>query len=408
MGSFREIHRRGFGRKKEVAALVADEFGSALITYLQSHDYALSVGELQIYLAREFGFCYGVERAIDYAFQTRRQFPDRRIYLIGEIVHNPFVNRQMRAMGIEILDGQKQEEMDFSFLTPEDVVVFPAFGVKHATVQRLRERGCVLVDTTCGSVIAVWKRVEKYAREGYTTVLHGKFQHEETQAILSQVAKFPGAKYVVVRDRDEARLICEVISGERSASDLLEKLGAHASPDFDPARDLQRLGFANQTTMLRGESLQIAEMLREAMRRRFGEAELQQRILSFDTICSATQDRQDAVLELIAQKQPHLMLIVGGFQSSNTGHLAEIAAEHLPAYHIEDAECLLSAREIKYRDPRTKRVQVAEDWLPEGRVKIGLTAGASTPNRKLGEVILRLFALKQIEPDALRELLDRQ
>ena len=399
------INRKGFGLKQEVRGALDRDYGSGLIGYFLQQEYELRLGNLTLLLAQEFGFCYGVERAIDYAYQTRRRFPDRRIFLIGPIVHNRFVNRQLEEMGITILDGFQQDDMDFSFLQPEDVVVFPAFGVKQHTVERLKKTGCVLVDTTCGSVISVWKRVEKYAREGYTTLIHGKYHHEETQATCSHVGKYPGAKFLVVLNREETQLVCDVIRGAQPAKVLLERLGPHASPGFNPETDLQKIGVANQTTMLSSESLEIARMLREALRKRYGERELSKRFLSFDTICSATQDRQDAVVALVTRKKPDLMLVIGGFQSSNTGHLAEIAGRLVPTYHIEDAGCLISRREIRFREPLTGRLRSAKDWLPGGPVRIGLTAGASTPNVKIAEVVWRLAELSG-QQEVLHRLLE--
>jgi len=387
------LRRRGFGRKDEVAPELDSAYGSRLIRWIREQGNRLQLGRVTVLLAKEFGFCYGVERAIDYLYETRREFPGRRIYLLGEIVHNPYVNEKARAMGIEILDGRRQLQMDFSRIRPEDVVVLPAFGAREETVQKLRQRGCIIVDTTCGSVLSVWKRVEQYARKGFTTVVHGKFAHEETQATLSRVQKFPGAKFVVVKDKKEAGILCDAIRGVISAEVFLERLGAHASPGFDPGTDLAKIGIANQTTMLRSESMEIAAMIRAALADRYGECAVDEHFLNFDTICSATEDRQQAVVELIQQEHPDRMLVVGGFGSSNTGHLAEIASRFIPAYHVEGPQDLINAREIRTRDSRTRKVVVLQDWLPEGTCRIGLTSGASTPDSILAGVIKRLSEL---------------
>ncbi|HHM23840.1 MAG TPA: 4-hydroxy-3-methylbut-2-enyl diphosphate reductase, partial [Bacteroidetes bacterium] len=240
-----------------------------------------------------------------------------------------------------------------------------------------------------------------YAREGFTTVIHGKFHHEETQATCSHVTRFPNAHFLVVLDRREAEWVAEAIRGRMPGKELMARLGKHGSPGFDPEVHLQKIGLANQTTMLSSESLEIAEILRRAILDRYGEEEVNRRFLSFDTICSATQDRQDAVAELIREHRPDLMLVIGGFNSSNTAHLAEIAAREVPAYHIEDAGCLES-RQIRHRDPFTGEIRHSQGWLPEAPVRIGLTSGASTPNSKLAEVVERLFALKGMKGELQR------
>src|SRR5437773_5442465 len=236
--------RKGFGLKAQVQDELAADYSGRLVDRMKAEDYTLAVGDITIRLAREFGFCYGVERAVEYAYQTRRKFPDRRIYLVGEIIHNPHVNARLRDMGIEILlprDGQ----FDFGGVTPEDVVILPAFGVTIHDFEELRGIGCILVDTTCGSVLNVWKRVESYARDGFTAVIHGKHYHEETKATASQVNKYPGGKYVVVRDMGEARVVCEYIEGAGSRERLVELIASKSAPGFDLDRDLARVEAAD-------------------------------------------------------------------------------------------------------------------------------------------------------------------
>ncbi len=399
------LYRKGFGLKKEVKGDIQQHYHSELITYLISHGNEMQFGDVHVYLAQDFGFCYGVDRAVEYAYQTRVKFPDRNIYLIGEIIHNPFVNSQINRMRIEILDGLNQESIDFSFLQPEDVVIIPAFGVHHETLERLKTRNCILVDTTCGSVLSVWKRVEQYAQEGFTVIVHGKYAHEETQATWSHVSKYPGGRFLVVFDKSEAQIICDFIEGKIGSEALMEMLGKAGSPGFNPDLDLQRVGCANQTTMLSSESLEIAGMLEEAFINRYGKEETGKRFRSFDTICSATQDRQDAIIELLNSKHLDLMLIIGGFNSSNTGHLAEIATEKNHSFHIAGDESLVSADEIKHKLPFKNKVVVERDWLPNGSLKIGITAGASTPNSKIGEVLYRLLSFRNIPEAALNSMI---
>src|SRR5688500_3756302 len=285
--------REGFGPKPALAGQLATDYHSRLVETIRSRDYRLPVGPLTFRLAREFGFCYGVDRAVDYAYETRMKFPDRPLYLVGEIIHNPHVNAKLEAMGVVFLHRVPGGEFNFSGLTADDVVIIPAFGVTIHDFERLRSIGCVLVDTTCGSVLNVWKRVESYARDGFTVLIHGKQWHEETKATASQVMTYPGGRDLVVLDMTEARMICDFIEGEGNLPDLETRFGRAVSPAFDFQQDLTRVGLANQTTMLSGESLAIAEEVRKSMVRRFGAEVLDQHFRSFDTICSATQERQD-------------------------------------------------------------------------------------------------------------------
>jgi 4-hydroxy-3-methylbut-2-enyl diphosphate reductase len=381
------IFRKGLDLKHAVAGMLADNYHSAIVERVKAGDFIYRAGRLTIHLAREFGFCYGVDRAVDYAYQTRARFPDRHVFLTGEIIHNPHVNEKLRAMGIRFLtDAQEQAEA----LVPEDVVILPAFGVTVELLQQLDRRGCTLIDTTCGSVLNVWKNVRRYAEGGYTAIIHGKVWHEETQATASQAVQY-GGKYLVVFDRAETQLVCDYIrrGGDRDA--FLKRFENAMSPDFDPDRDLQRIGLANQTTMLMTESLQIGELIRAAMRDRYAESNLAGRYQAFDTICSATQDRQDAVVALLREKTVDLMIVIGGYNSSNTANLARICAASRPTFHIADPDCLLSAQEIRHRPVGSKVEVAAGGWLPlNGPVSIGLTSGASTPDNLVGAAIEKL------------------
>jgi 4-hydroxy-3-methylbut-2-enyl diphosphate reductase len=389
--------RKGFGLKNEIAGRLTADYHSSIVESLRSNDYRLSTGGLTFRLAREFGFCYGVDRAVEYAYEARTKFPGRRLFLVGEIIHNPHVNQKLCDMGITLLGHQKDGDFDFSTVTPEDVVIMPAFGVTMRDFERLRAIGCVLVDTTCGSVLNVWKRVESYARDGFTAVIHGKHYHEETKATASQVMKYPNGRYLVVFDMNEARLVCDFIEGKGSAAELESTFRHAVSPSFDFERDLARVGIANQTTMLSGESLAIAEEVRKSMARRHGAEALPQHFRSFDTICSATQERQDAVLSLL-QEPLDLMVVVGGYNSSNTCHLAALVHQHgVPVYHIEDADAVdVGSGAIRHQPIGTKTEAVTSGWLGDSRV-IGITAGASTPNNKVGETIARISAVAGVE-----------
>jgi 4-hydroxy-3-methylbut-2-en-1-yl diphosphate reductase len=395
--------RKGFGLKGEVEGTLSADYDGSIVDLLRERDYTLTIGDVTVRLAREFGFCYGVERAVEYAYQTRRKFPDRRILLVGEIIHNPHVNRRLGEMGIEILtpghDADGKPVFDYSAVTPADVVILPAFGVTIRDFETLRGLGCVVVDTTCGSVLNVWKRVDSYARDGFTALIHGKHYHEETRATASQVERYAGGAYLVVRDMTEAQMVCAYIEGRTSRGEFLARFARAASPGFDPDTHLRRIGVANQTTMLARESLAIGEEVGRAIARRYGDEYRQANFRTFDTICSATQDRQDAVEELLREPLD-LMVVIGGYNSSNTISLASLCAERVPTYHVEDATSIEpDTRRVSFRPAGIKHSEAtATDWIPDTKpVRIGLTAGASTPNNKIAEAVTRLFAMRGID-----------
>lgn len=404
--------RKGFGLKAAVQDTLAADYTGQLVDMLRANDFTLHAGQTTVRLAKEFGFCYGVERAVDYAYQTRRKFPEKRIFLAGEIIHNPHVNAKLREMGVVFLSASGKG-FDYAPVDAADVVILPAFGVTIQDFQTLRERGCVVVDTTCGSVLNVWKRVEVYARDGFTSLIHGKYYHEETRATASQVEKYPGGQYIVVRDMSEAELVMDYIeekSGQPTAraplsrAAFLEKFAKAASDHFDPDLHLERIGVANQTTMLARESLEIGAAVGHAMARAYGEAHRSEHFRTFDTICSATQDRQDAVVELLAEPLD-LMVVVGGYNSSNTISLAALCAEQVTTYHIADPdEINVDGNAVRVRrvGPHHHEDEVV-NWLPiDGPLRIGITAGASTPNNKIGQAVARVFAIRGEQVDTSR------
>jgi 4-hydroxy-3-methylbut-2-en-1-yl diphosphate reductase len=381
------VFRKGLDLKHEVAGVLAESYHSARVGTIKANGFTHRSGRLTVHLAEEFGFCYGVDRAVDYAYQACRRFPDRQVFLTGEIIHNPHVNTRLRELGVRFLSDPDEA---IGALSANDVVILPAFGVTLEQFRLFAAIGCTMVDTTCGSVLNVWKNVTRYADEGFTSVIHGKYWHEETQATASQAHRDGRSHYLVVLDRAEGALVCDYIrhGGDREA--FLGRFAAAASPGFDPDRDLQRVGCANQTTMLSSESLAIAEMFRAALADRYGEAELPGRLRAFDTICSATQDRQDAVNRLLREQTLDLMVVIGGYNSSNTCNLARICAERLPTYHIADPEALRPDRSICHKPVGQSGEVTTTGWLPDGPVTIGLTAGASTPDNQVGAVVERL------------------
>jgi 4-hydroxy-3-methylbut-2-enyl diphosphate reductase len=392
------IFRRGLDRKHEVAGVLAASYHSDLIAGIKASDFTFQSGRLTVHLAREFGFCYGVDRAVDYAYQARQRFPDRPVYLTGEIIHNPHVNRQIRDLGVRFLTDPGES---IDLLTPNDVVILPAFGITVELLETLVHRGCTLVDTTCGSVLNVWKNVKRYAEQGFTSVIHGKYWHEETRATASQAqlavshvdGRIGSGHYLVVLDRSEAAIACDYIRGQGSRQDFLTRFERAVSAGFDPDVQLQRVGCANQTTMLSSESLEIGEMFRQAITDRYGKNDVGNRFQAFDTICSATQDRQDAVIGLLGSETLDLMIVLGGYNSSNTCNLARICADRLPTYHIADPEGLVSDREIHHKPVGDKHERSTSGWLPDGLLRVGLTSGASTPDNLVERVIRRLETL---------------
>ena len=390
----------------EVQHLLDRDYRSDVVEKIRENDNTFESEGLTLRLADEFGFCYGVDRAVDYAFQTREKFPDKRIYITGDMIHNPSMNDRLREMGIEFLSEGFNGHPDklFDTLGPEDVVLLPAFGAPVDWVRKLRERECIVVDTTCGSVLSVWKRVTRYAKKGFTSIIHGKYYHEETKATASQTHKDDGnGKYLIVRNLKEIGHVTDFILGKIDAEELTENLSHGMSPGFDPDEDLERVGIANQTTMLMSETLAVGEELRKAMIERYGEENLDEHFELFDTICSATQDRQDALFDLLEQPLD-AMIVIGGYNSSNTNNLAIIASERVPkAYHIASGDCIEGDR-IRHKPagtPLDAREEVEEeDWLPEGPIRIGLTAGASTPNSQIGLAVGHILEARGLSPEA--------
>jgi len=378
-----------------VQAQVESHYRSELVDRIRARGHELSAGGLTIKLAKEFGFCYGVERAIDLAYAARKSFPaDKPIYLLGEIIHNPEVNDQIRNLGIQTISNKPTEE-EMARLRSEDVVIIPAFGTEVATRRKLEEKGCILVDTTCGDVMSVWKRVRQYSKETVTSIIHGKAKHEETKATTSQATAYGAGHYLVVFNLDETDYVCDYILRGGNKEEFLSKFKGAYSPGFDPDVHLEAVGVANQTTMLRGETEEVQRRLRSAMEKRYGAAELSRHFRFFDTICGATQDRQDALGKLLAEPLD-LLIVIGGYNSSNTSHLAEMGEKVLPTFFIKNAAKMESAALIRHWNQDTHVEAATPDWLPSGNITVGITAGASCPNNLIEDTIRRLFQLRGI------------
>jgi len=362
-----------------VQAQVLSHYRSELVDRIRAKGHILSAdGELTVKLAKEFGFCYGVERAIDLAYAARKYFPaDKPIYILGEIIHNPEVNDQIQAMGIKFLSG-KDKTADIEDLKQDDVVIIPAFGTEVATRKKLETKGCVFVDTTCGDVMSVWKRVRQYSKDTVTSIIHGKARHEETKATTSQATAYGKGHYLVVFTLAETDYVCDYIVRGGNKEDFLSKFKGACSEGFDPDLHLSAIGVANQTTMLRGETEEVQKRLKKAMLGKFGEASVDQHFRYFDTICGATQDRQDALQKLL-QEPLNILLVIGGYNSSNTSHLAEMGESKLPTYFIKNAAMMTSDTVIRHWNQHTQQEVETANWLPAGKIVVGITAGASCP-----------------------------
>ncbi|KYC37221.1 4-hydroxy-3-methylbut-2-enyl diphosphate reductase [Scytonema hofmannii PCC 7110] len=387
LNSSEQYYRKGFGRETEVAPVLQSEYQSNLIQQLRENNFTLQRGEVTIRLAEAFGFCWGVERAVAMAYETRQHFPSDRIWITNEIIHNPSVNSNLRDMQVEFIP-MKDKQKDFSVVGKGDVVILPAFGASFQEMQLLNEKGCTIVDTTCPWVSKVWNTVEKHKKGNYTSIIHGKYNHEETIATSSFANK-----YLVVLNLAEAEYVCNYILKGGKRDEFMAKFHKACSAGFNPDTDLERIGIANQTTMLKGETEQIGKLFERTMMRKYRPGQLNQHFLSFNTICDATQERQDAMFKLVDEKLD-LMIVIGGFNSSNTTHLQEIAIEQdILSYHIDSAERIGPGNRIQHK-PLHRDLEVVENWLPQGSIAIGITSGASTPDKVVADVLEKIFELK--------------
>jgi 4-hydroxy-3-methylbut-2-en-1-yl diphosphate reductase len=380
-------HRKGFGHAEEVAGMLNSEYQSSLIQEIRNNNYYLQRGNVTIRLAEAFGFCWGVERAVAMAYETRQHFPKEKIWVTNEIIHNPSVNNRLRQMNVSFIEV-KEGIKDFSGVGQGDVVILPAFGATISEMEILRDKNCTIVDTTCPWVSKVWNSVEKHKKQDYTSIIHGKYQHEETVATSSFANK-----YLVVLNLDEANYVCDYILNGGDKGEFLDKFKNAYSKDFDPDLDLDRVGIANQTTMLKSETEQIGKLFEQTMMRKYSPTKLNEHFMSFNTICDATQERQDAMFDLV-EEDLDLMVVIGGFNSSNTTHLQEIAIEHgIPSYHIDCADRIKENNCVEHQS-LGKEIELAQNWLPEGNLVIGVTSGASTPDKVVEDVIEKIFSYK--------------
>jgi 4-hydroxy-3-methylbut-2-enyl diphosphate reductase len=382
-----------------VQAQVETHYRSEIVERLRAAGGTLSCDGVTVKLAKQFGFCYGVERAIDLAYAAAKVFQDRRLFILGEIIHNPEVNEQIVALGIKNLLG-KDKEAEVADLTAEDVVIVPAFGTDMKTLARIKERGCQIVDTTCGDVMSVWKRVRQNASDDVTSIIHGKASHEETKATASRAVQNGRGHYLIVLTLADTDYVCDYIRRGGDKAAFLEYFHGCHSEGFDPDLHLRRIGVANQTTMMRGETEEVQRRVEAAIRDRDGAESAKASFRFFDTICGATQERQDALRDMLVEPMS-LLLVVGGYNSSNTSHLAEMGEAKLPTYFIRNATRLESREQIVHYDQHEKREVTTSPWLPAAPLTVGITAGASCPNNLIEETILRLFELHGVDRERL-------
>jgi 4-hydroxy-3-methylbut-2-en-1-yl diphosphate reductase len=388
LNSSENYHRKGFGHEAEVSGQMQSEYQSDLIQQIRDQQYTLKRGNVTIRLAEAFGFCWGVERAVAMAYETRQQFPTERIWITNEIIHNPSVNQRLKEMNVGFI-AVEQGKKDFSVVDRGDVVILPAFGASVQEMQILNDQQCIIVDTTCPWVSKVWNTVEKHKKSSYTSIIHGQYKHEETVATSS----FAGT-YLIVLNLEQAQYVADYILHGGDRQEFLTQFSRAYSEGFDPDRDLTAIGIANQTTMLKGETEQIGKLFEHTMMKKYGTTELNQHFLSFNTICDATQERQDAMFELVEEKLD-LMVVIGGYNSSNTTHLQEIAIERgIPSYHIDSGDRIDPLHNCIEHKRLHADSEVTENWLPEGEITVGITSGASTPDKVVATVIEKIFDSK--------------
>lgn len=391
-----DIYKSPIIRKVKEATKITDPMKKDL------EPTVLDFGPVQFYIPRFFGFCYGVENAIDIAYRAVELHPDKTIYLLSEMIHNPTVNENLLAKGMKFLfDTDGTERIPISSLNSDDIVIVPAFGTTIEIQEQLKEVGInpYEFNTTCPFVEKVWKRGKQLGKKEYSLVVHGKHRHEETRATFSQSAEH--SEVVVVLNPEEATILAEIMTKDRPVSDFEKFFGYKATPDFDPLKDLRRFGVINQTTMLATETQEVMDILKEAAVKIHGESDILDHFAdTSDTLCYATNENQSATLSL-AKTDADIALVVGGYNSSNTMHLVEILEHSFPTFHVRDSGELKSDIQIKHFDQWKKEILETANWIPKDKtpLKVALTSGASCPDILVDEVLLEVLSYFETAKD---------
>ncbi len=380
-------NRRGFESPTQRAKALGESYQSNLIASIRENNFTYQEGRLKIQLAKSFGFCWGVERAVAMAYETRRHYPKETIWMTNEIIHNPSVNNHLSRMNVKIISA-KNGIKDFSAVSHGDVVILPAFGATVQEMQLLHEKECHIIDTTCPWVSKVWHTVEKHKKHTFTSIIHGKYKHEETLATRS----FAG-NYLVVFDLAEAEYVSNYILGNGDRNHFLQKFSKAFSKGFDPDIHLERVGVANQTTMLKSETEEIGKLFENTMLKKYGPAHLNDHFLAFNTICDATEERQDAMFSLV-DEDLDMLVVIGGFNSSNTTHLQEIAiTNNIQSFHIDTPDRISVENNSICHKPLESDLVLKKDFIPDGELTVGITSGASTPDKVVADVIEKLVKI---------------
>ncbi|GBF90878.1 4-hydroxy-3-methylbut-2-enyl diphosphate reductase [Raphidocelis subcapitata] len=362
---------------------------TGLVAQMREQDNLWQQGDVTVKLAKAYGYCWGVERAVRMAYEARNAFPEKRVHITNEIIHNPEVNQRLRELDINIFEDSAKGK-DYASIKEGDVVIFPAFGATVQEMELFRDKNVEMVDTTCPWVAKVWNSVDIYGRKQFTSIIHGKYSHEETVATASFADK-----YIIIRDLEESNYVCEYILKGGDKEEFLTKFKKAVSKGFDPEKDLQRVGLANQTTMLKGETQEMGKMFERTMLSKYGPAALGEHFMLMDTICDATQERQDALYEITDDPSIDMMIVIGGFNSSNTSHLQEIA-EHkgITSFWVDSAARIDVAGNKLLHKTGWGELKETTNWLCDGPLTIGITSGASTPDRAIEEVLDKVFRIK--------------
>ena len=380
-------NRRGFESPTQRAKALGESYQSNLIASIRENNFTYQEGRLKIQLAKSFGFCWGVERAVAMAYETRRHYPKETIWMTNEIIHNPSVNNHLSRMNVKIISA-KNGIKDFSAVSHGDVVILPAFGATVQEMQLLHEKECHIIDTTCPWVSKVWHTVEKHKKHTFTSIIHGKYKHEETLATRS----FAG-NYLVVFDLEEAEYVSNYILGHGDRDHFMQKFSKAFSKGFDPDIHLERVGVANQTTMLKSETEEIGKLFENTMLKKYGPAHLNDHFLAFNTICDATEERQDAMFSLV-DEDLDMLVVIGGFNSSNTTHLQEIAiTNNIQSFHIDTPDRISVENNSICHKPLESELVLKKDFIPDGELTVGITSGASTPDKVVADVIEKLVKI---------------